>query len=286
VIEGIDRQQHFYESLVARPRQLGRPAGLAVATVNGVVYMYQKDPEHGKEASQGRNRTGLTVHSDSKYTMFRAISNSPKDLPIAPYSETNKRLLKLLDDYIRFLVKKFGCTDSSMLRYHIITYLQGDATGEHADGARKEDLKRGIAMRLIIRTGGSVVIKFSAKKHGPNSKRDSEGEPYDIGFELCTKAGFDMYMMVQNSSGVSFLCHTDKSMKYGIQAFHSVKSVGLKDAGSAAIVVDFTVESPEKAKRALEIMKTEDLDLPDDLQEEWEKLSFLKENIMKGCLQV
>ena len=51
---------------------------------------------------------------------------------------------------------------------------------------------------------------------------------------------------------------------------------------SAAIVVDFTVESPAKAKRALEIMRTEDLDLPDDLQEEWEKLSFLKENIMKS----
>ena len=75
-------------------------------------------------------------------------------------------------------------------------------------------------------------------------------------------------------------------MKYGIQAFHSVKSVGLKDAGSAAIVVDFTVESPAKAKRALEIMRTEPLDLPDNLQKEWEELSYLKDIIMNGCLQV
>ena len=48
---------------------------------------------------------------------------------------------------------------------------------------------------------------------------------------------------------------------------------------SAAIVVDFTVESPAKAKRALEIMRTEALDLPDDLQKEWKKLSYLKDVI-------
>ena len=63
-------------------------------------------------------------------------------------------------------------------------------------------------MRLIFRTGGSVVIEFSAKKHRPDSKRDRGGKPYDIGFELRTKAEFDMYMMVQNLSGVSLICHT------------------------------------------------------------------------------
>ena len=59
---------------------------------------------------------------------------------------------------------------------------------------------RGIAMRLIIRMEGGVDIVFSAKRHGPGSKRDGEGEPYDIlGFTLSMREGFDMYMMVQNS---------------------------------------------------------------------------------------
>ena len=79
-----------------------------------------------------------------------------------------------------------------------------------------------------------------------------------------------MYMMVQNSSKVSLLCHTDESMKYCIQAFHTVKRVGLTNARSAAIVIDFTIESPEIAKQALEIMRTETLDLPDILQKKFE----------------
>jgi len=58
----------------------------------------------------------------------------------------------------------------------------------------------------------------------------------------------------------------------------------LTNAGSAAIaiVIDFTVESPEIAKRALEIMKTESLDLPDNLQKEWEELSSLKDVIIEN----
>ena len=285
VIKGKSRQAFFYERSVAQARTIGRSVGLFVASAISIMYMFQKDIEHGKQASQGANRTGLTVHSDTLYTKVSSISKSPSELPIAPYSKTNEKLLKLLDDYIRYLVDKFGCTDNSTLRYHIIMYRQGDATGEDADAARKADLMRGIAIRLIIRMGGGVDIVFSAKRHAPGSKRDSQGEPYDIGFTLRTREGFDMYMMIQNSSGVSLLCqHTDESMKYGIQAFHAVKRVGLTNAGSAAIaiVIDFTVESPEIAKRALEIMKTESLDLPDNLQKEWEELSSLKDVIIEN----
>ena len=137
VIKGKSRQAFFYERSVAQARSIGRSTGLFVASAISIMFMFQKDIEHGREASQGTNRTGVTVHSDSLYTKVRSISKSPLELPITPYSKMNERLLKLLDDYIRYLVDKFGCTDNSTLRYHIITYLQGDATGEHADAARK-----------------------------------------------------------------------------------------------------------------------------------------------------
>jgi len=171
-------------------------------------------------------------------------------------------VLKYFDD----LTKKLGRIESSPFRVHVIRYLFGNKMGRHGDGLQKTERYGGCRMCLVLNLGDSRKIRFSANildtsqinaaDEGMPEASNQSGKVYPNFFwEMETTAGLSAYLMSSHGNGGCFLCYTDETKKFVLQAQHEVPNSGMNDRGSTAWICDFLVSDIIASMNALEIMK-------------------------------
>jgi hypothetical protein len=121
-------------------------------------------------------------------------------------------------------------------------------------------------MRLVLNHSDARKINFSAnvldmskveiEDEDMPEARNQSGRVYpDFAWDIETIPVLSAYLMSSHGKVGCFLCYTNESKEFALQAQHEVSVSGVNEGGSMAWVCDFLVKDIEASMKALKIMK-------------------------------